>query len=114
MVFSFMLVWVVLNVATTKSTENNSFYGLAIGFTVLAGAAACQPISGAFFNPAIALGGGWFTDCTHQQASGRFRAVCYGGSIWIYVCAPLAGAILAAAHYKFSGRHDMLTQHLLV
>jgi aquaporin Z len=55
--FPFALVWVVLHVATARGTEGNSFYGLAIGFTVLAGAFAVGGISGGAFNPAIALGG---------------------------------------------------------
>ena len=54
--FTFALVYVVLNVATARATEGNSFYGLAIGFTVLAGAFAVGSISGAAFNPAVALG----------------------------------------------------------
>jgi aquaporin Z len=54
--FTFALVWVVLNVATTKANEGNSFYGLAIGFTVLAGAFAVGGLSGGAFNPAVALG----------------------------------------------------------
>ena len=54
--FTFALVYVVLNVATARATEGNSFYGLAIGFTVVAGAFAVGSISGAAFNPAVALG----------------------------------------------------------
>ena len=54
--FTFALAWVVLNVATAKGTEGNSFYGLAIGFTVVVGAFAVGGISGGAFNPAIALG----------------------------------------------------------
>jgi aquaporin Z len=54
--FTFALAYVVLNVATAKATMNNSFYGLAIGFTVLAGAFAVGPISGGIFNPAVATG----------------------------------------------------------
>ena len=38
--FTFALAFVVLNVATAKSTEGNSYFGFAIGFTVLAGAYA--------------------------------------------------------------------------
>ena len=51
--FTFALAWVVLNVATAKGTEGNSFYGLAIGFTVVTGAFAVGGISGGAFNPAI-------------------------------------------------------------
>jgi aquaporin Z len=54
--FTFALVWVILNVATAKGTQGNSFYGLAIGFTVLAGAVAVGGISGGAFNPAVGLG----------------------------------------------------------
>lgn len=52
---TFALVWVVLNVATAKANKNNSFYGLAIGFTVMAGAFIFGPITGGAFNPAVAL-----------------------------------------------------------
>jgi aquaporin Z len=56
-VFTFVLCFVVLNVATSKDHPDNSFYGLAIGFTVAAGAVAVGPISGAVFNPAVGLAG---------------------------------------------------------
>lgn len=54
--FTFALTFVVVNVATAKGTEGNSFYGLAIGFTVLAGAYAVGSISGGVFNPAVGTG----------------------------------------------------------
>ncbi len=54
---TFALVWVVLNVATTKANANNSFYGAAIGLTVTAMAVSLGPISGGAFNPAVAVGG---------------------------------------------------------
>jgi aquaporin Z len=54
--FTFALCYVVLNVATAKATSGNSFYGLAIGFTVLAGAYSVGSISGGAFNPAVAVG----------------------------------------------------------
>ena len=54
--FTFALTFVVLNVATAKGTDGNSFYGLAIGFTVLAGAYAVGNISGGVFNPAVGTG----------------------------------------------------------
>jgi aquaporin Z len=54
--FTFALVYVVLNAATAKGTEGNSFYGLAIGFTVVVGAFAVGPVSGGAFNPAVGLG----------------------------------------------------------
>ena len=54
--FTFALVYVVLNVATAKANAGNSFYGLAIGSTVMVGAFTVGPISGGAFNPAVALG----------------------------------------------------------
>src|SRR6202008_4418249 len=52
--FTFALVYVVLNVATAKGTSGNSFYGLAIGMTVMVGAVSVGNISGGAFNPAVA------------------------------------------------------------
>src|SRR5690242_13797677 len=54
--FTFALVYVVLNSATAKANAGNSFYGLAIGFTVMTGAFSVGSISGAAFNPAVAVG----------------------------------------------------------
>jgi aquaporin Z len=84
--FTFALAWVVLHVATSRGTEGNSFYGLAIGFTVVAGALAVGGISGAAFNPAIALG---------AMVTGLLE----WSKIWIYLIADLLGA--AAAAYAF-------------
>lgn len=55
-IFTFGLCWVILNVATARGTEGNGFYGLAIGIFVIGGAYTVGPISGAVFNPAVALG----------------------------------------------------------
>jgi aquaporin Z len=54
--FTFALVYVVLNVATARGTTGNSYFGLAIGFTVLVGAYSVGAISGGAFNPAVAVG----------------------------------------------------------
>jgi aquaporin Z len=55
-IFTFALALVVLNVATAKGTEGNSYYGLAIGFTYLAAVLTGGPISGGAFNPAVGVG----------------------------------------------------------
>jgi aquaporin Z len=86
--FTFALVYVVLNVATAKGTEGNSFYGLAIGFTVLVGAYAVGSISGAAFNPAVAVGG-------------SFMNIYAWGNIWIYLVAELAGGVVAALAFRY-------------
>ena len=56
LLFTFALCYVVLHVATSKDNENNSFYGLAIGSTVMAGAFATAGLCYGAFNPAVALG----------------------------------------------------------
>jgi aquaporin Z len=53
--FTFALMWVILNVAIAKGTAGNGFYGIAIGAIVAAGAYAVGPLSFAAFNPAVSL-----------------------------------------------------------
>jgi len=56
LIFTFALVYVVLNTAASEATEGNSNYGLAIWFTVMTAAYAVGGISGWAFNPAVAVG----------------------------------------------------------
>lgn len=58
LLYTFMLTFVVMNVAAAKKNvqEKNQYYALAIGFTVLAGAYGAGAVSGGCFNPAVALG----------------------------------------------------------
>ena len=86
-VFTAALATVVLNVAATRETAGNSFYGLAIGFTVSAGAFAVGPISGAAFNPAVAIG------ATAVSAVAAHGSLAY---LWIYLVGPLAGGAIGA------------------
>ncbi len=91
--FTFALAYVVLNVATAKGTEGNSFYGLAIGFVVVIGAISVGWISGAAFNPAIALG---------ASVLGAFK----WANIWIYLLADfIGGAAGAGAFLYIQGEH---------
>lgn len=85
--FTFALAWVVLNVATSKGTMGNSFYGLAIGFTVLVGAITVGGISGGAFNPAVGLG-----VFTMGLESGR--------QFGVYLVSEFAGAAVAAFAYR--------------
>jgi aquaporin Z len=91
--FTFALAWVVLNVATARANSGNSFYGLAIGFTVLAGAFAVGPISGGAFNPAVALGAALMGILDITQ-------------IWIHVAGNFAGAAVAALAFKSLSPED--------
>jgi aquaporin Z len=91
--FTFALCYVVLNVATAKGTSGNSFYGLAIGFTVLTGAYAVGGISGGAFNPAVAVG------ITMMGLS----AV---ANIWILLLGEIAGAVAAVFAFKYINPGD--------
>jgi aquaporin Z len=85
--FTFALVYVVLNTATAKGTSGNSFYGLAIGFTVLVGAFSVGNISGGAFNPAVAVGI-------------SVMGLSSWSNIWIYLLADFVGGAVAAAAFK--------------
>jgi aquaporin Z len=91
--FTFALAYVVLNVATSKSHPDNSFYGLAIGFTVAAGAAAVGGISGGVFNPAVALGG---------VVMGLFA----GSTLWVFFVAQLVAGALAGLVFRALNTDD--------
>ena len=56
MIYTFALATVVLNVAMSKKSAGNTYFGLAIGLTVTAAAFSAGPISGGAFNPAVAIG----------------------------------------------------------
>jgi aquaporin Z len=79
---TFALCYVVLNVATSKDQPGNGFFGLAIGFTVVAGAFAVGGISGGLFNPQVAIGG---------ATAGLFA----WSTIWVYILVELAAGVAA-------------------
>ncbi|MBS0638087.1 MAG: aquaporin [Verrucomicrobia bacterium] len=91
--FTFALCFVVLNVATAKSTANNSYFGFAIGFTVLAGAYAVGAISGGAFNPAVAVG------ITLMNLS-TFA------NLWIFLVANLVGGAVAALIFNAANKEE--------
>ena len=93
--WTFVLVYVVLNVATSKANVNNSFYGLAIGSTVFVGAVAVGGVSGGGFNPAVALG---------LSITGAFDFAAY----WLYLLAPLVGGAVAALVFRALNSDDRL------
>jgi aquaporin Z len=91
--FTFALAYVVLNTATAKGTAGNSFYGLAIGMTVMAGAFAVGSIGGGAFNPAVALG------------ASIMKIVSFF-DIWIHLAAEFAAGAVAGAVFKFINPND--------
>lgn len=91
--FAFALVYVVLNTATAKATAGNSNYGLAIGFTVMAGAFAVGSISGAAFNPAVAVGI-------------SIMGLSAWSNLWIYLVANFAAGAAAACTFRAINLED--------
>ncbi len=91
--FTFALAFVILNVATAKATQGNSYYGLAIAFTVVAGAFAVGGISGGVFNPAVAV-------------AITVLGVSSLSNIWIYLVANFAAAAVAALAFKYINPDD--------
>jgi aquaporin Z len=91
--FTFALCYVVLNVATAKATSGNSYYGLAIGFTVLAGAYAVGAISGAAFNPAVAVGV-------------TLMGLSLVPNLWVFLAANFSAAVLAAIVFRVINPDD--------
>lgn len=85
--FTFALVYVVLNAATAEGTSGNSFYGLAIGMTVMTGAFAVGDISGGAFNPAVAVGI-------------SVLGLASWDNIWIYLVANFAAGAVAAVVFN--------------
>ncbi len=85
---TFALVWVVLQTATTASTAGNSYYGLAIGFTVVVMAYALGGFgTGGCFNPAIAIGA-------------AMNGLAGWGTAGLAIVADVIGGVLAAIVFK--------------
>jgi aquaporin Z len=97
-VFTFLLAYVVLNVATSQDHPDNSFYGLAIGFILFAGASAVGGLSGAAFNPAVAIA---------ASAIGLFS----WSAIWVFLVANFAGGAIAALVFRLLNPEDLKPLH---
>ena len=90
-IFTFAWALVFLQSATSDKTKGNSFYGLAIGMTVMSGAFAGGGISGGAFNPAVGIGP---TVINATLGGGSWSA------LWLYLVGPLIGGGLAAIVFK--------------
>ena len=93
--FTFALVLVILNTAVSEATKGNSYYGLAIGFTIVVAAFAGGPFSGGAFNPSVglmpALGGALLGDAAI-------------GPVWLYLVGPVVGGLLAVPVFAMQER----------
>jgi aquaporin Z len=90
---TFLMCWVILNVATSKTIEGNSFYGLAIGSTVAGLIYTLGSVSGSVFNPAVAIA----LDVAH---------IGNWANLWIYLVGSFGGAAVAALAYRFINRDE--------
>ena len=97
--YTFALALVVLNVATAKETEGKGFYGLAIGFTVLAGAVSVGGYSGGAFNPAVGLG---------LNIASALTGNLHPMNFIYYSVGPFAGGALAAVVYRIQHGESQL------
>ncbi len=95
--FTFALALVILNVAFSKSTAGNSYYGVAIGLTVFAGATVGGSISGGAFNPAVGTGP-MIVDALIGK--GGFP------DLWLYLVGPFSGSLLAAVVFGLQGETE--------
>ncbi|HYC32206.1 MAG TPA: aquaporin [Gemmatimonadales bacterium] len=98
LLYTFALALVVLNSAASAKTHGNSFYGLAIGFTVVVGAFAGGPVSGGAFNPAVGIG-----PILVQALAGEGGF----GNLWLYLVGPLLGGALAAVVFGLQDREPV-------
>lgn len=100
LLYTAILAFVVSSVAASKRNnpdlDQNQFYGLAIGFVILAGGYAAGPISGAAFNPAVVWG---------LAVSGQsyYRAI-------QWTVAELLGSVVAAVFFKLVHQPNSATQ----
>ena len=92
-VFSFALVLTVLTTATSVKSAGNSYFGLAIGFTVGAGIFAVGALTGAAFNSAVGVGVCMF-------------GLSAGANLWVYIVANLLGGAVAAGAFRFMSPED--------
>lgn len=92
-VFSFALVLTVLTTATSAKTAGNSYFGMAIGFTVGAGVLAVGALAGAAFNSAVGLGVVFF-------------GLSAASNLWVYIVANLLGGVVAAGAFRVMSPED--------
>lgn len=106
-VFTFALCHTVLHVATSPVQAGNSYYGLAIGFTVFAGAVAVGGVSGGAFNPAVAMLS--FVRLTYSEALSQGVSAEVAVALdtlktatWLHMSAPMAGGFLAGLLFRIT------------
>src|SRR3954462_7942392 len=95
LLYTFALALVVLNSAASAKTHGNSFYGLAIGFTIVVAAFAGGPVSGGAFNPAVGTGAILVDVLLGNGTTSH---------LWLYLVGPFLGGAAAAAVFGLQER----------
>ena len=93
LLFTYLLILVILNIACHPKVYGNSFYGLAYGLTVMVGIYAVGPLSGGVFNPAVSIGPSIIDLITGGGTSQYF--------VWYYLTAPIIGSVLAVITFNY-------------
>ncbi len=94
--FTFALMLTIFHVGVSAQTKGNDYYGIAIALVVVAGAYVVGPVSGAAFNPAVAVGSIGYGALHGASLS----------DLWIYVVGPIVGALLAGVAYRIQEADD--------
>ncbi len=94
LIFTFLLIFIILFVATDRRTEGNSYYGVVIGFTVMLISYIGSGISGGAYNPAVGTG-----PILVDVIIGDGETL---SNLWYYLVGPIIGAVAASYIYKFT------------
>lgn len=86
--FTFLLVWVIMNVATAKANAGNGFYGIAIASTVTGAIYTVGVVSLAVLNPAVAVA---------LAITGKLAA----SQLFIPIVGSIVGAVIAVVTFNF-------------
>jgi len=124
--FTFLLAYTVLAVATcdeyvvsTKSSRQNFYFAMAVGFAMFVGIFAAGPVSGGYMNPAVALAfatesvpnlgavaavRGWpnWTQPILQGIAVLCKYIAFFGTWMLYFVMELIGAALAAGVFRLT------------
>lgn len=87
-VFTFIFVLVVLGSTDPKNGTTSRFAGLAIGLTLVLVHIVCIPLTGTSVNPARSIGPALFAGGVALQ------------QLWVFIVAPVVGAVVAATVWK--------------
>jgi aquaporin Z len=90
---TFVLAFVVLNIACSKKTAGNHIYGFAIGLTVTGLALGAGPLTGGAFNPAVGIGPGLVS-----TLYGSYNI----SNMLIYIIGPMVGGAGAAIMHQYT------------